>query len=673
MLKTLLLIALSLPALASASFSQVVDSCFGDGLGRPCKCGNDDTMNPATGGCLNSAGTGAVLSTNGSTGVAENDLQFTLAGGPPGALAVLTSGDNMLGGGIGILGLPVSDGLRCVGGNFKRHGGRALDSFGNRPVAWGAPGSAPLAGIIGQPGFVSGQTRHFQVRYRDDPMLNQCGFGTNTTQAISITFTPTTPVEPCDATAQMACIAAGNQPCTVGINSAACGPPIEPCTIAAQDACIAMNFEPCTVGVGSADCGDFVDPCTPMVLQACIEDEGLCACDSATGECIDNDEVIDTEGNCCLTSELDCTGICFGSMVTGSQGACCLPSEQDCNGDCNGPVGPDCAGTCDGLAITGANGGCCLPIDLDPCGVCGGDGTGTVGCGSGTVCGGLGTCVCDACDCPPPLFGAACSCTELSAVYNGIYQHSFIANIPETLMLTNASLSGEVWIKPTKIGAPIMTRLGGGVQWGFSTGVPGSTTVANQLRMWNGDACSACTLVGNAVIPLNVWSHVAFSWDHTTGQASLYINGVLDKVGAFVPRPVNPGQLLLGLYSTSYFGGNMDDARLWSTARSAAQIAANYDKSLPGLGNPDLVFNHNFQKWRPGDTECVDYSESGNHLVHSLFVEQSVNNAPAPPTQSSDSCPDDCNGVGACACGVCTCFDPTDTSFDCSITGGGGL
>ena len=312
MLRILLLLALPLSLLTSVSSAQVTHGCYGDGNGRACKCGNDDTANPASGGCLNSAGTGAVLSTNGNIGVAENDLQFTLAGGPPGALAVLTSGDNMLGGGIGILGLPVSDGLRCVGGNFKRHGGRALDAAGNRPAAWGAPGTAPLAGIIGRFGFVSGQTRHFQVRYRDDPMFSQCGFGTNTTQAISISFTPTTPVEPCDAAAQMACIAAGNEPCTAGVNSADCGPLIEVCTPAIQMACGDVGLLPCSPGINSAACGG--DVCSPQAIFNCVQ-AGLSPCLPGTTTC-------EPPCTCTITELLACVHAGMGACIMGGNCAC---------------------------------------------------------------------------------------------------------------------------------------------------------------------------------------------------------------------------------------------------------------------------------------------------------------------------------------------------------------
>ena len=164
-----------------------VSFCYGDGVARDCPCMNNDSMNPSTGGCLNSSGTGAVLSTNGDASVSSNDLQFGMTGGNA-SLAVLVSGDNRLGGGLGIIGLPVSDGLRCVGGTGRRHGNRALDAMGATTNNFG--NMSPAAGIIGQYGYVAGQTRHFQARYRENPMLGPCGTGINTSQAISITFNP---------------------------------------------------------------------------------------------------------------------------------------------------------------------------------------------------------------------------------------------------------------------------------------------------------------------------------------------------------------------------------------------------------------------------------------------------------------------------------------------------
>lgn len=98
-----------------------------------------------------------------------------------------------------------------------------------------------------------------------------------------------------------------------------------------------------------------------------------------------------------------------------------------------------------------------------------------------------------------------------------------------------------------------------------------------------------------------------------------------------------------------------------------------YDLSLLGPQISTLVFNHNMQSWTVGDLECIDYSDRGNNLVHSLFPVWDQNDLPGPNNPSShDLCPNSCNAAGTCDCGVCTCFDPLDLSYDCGISGGGG-
>ncbi len=169
--------------LNAGSGADFVSFCFGDGSGLACPCMNDSASGSG-GGCLNSAASSAVLAGSNSTSVAANDLRFDVSGATPSTFAVLVSGDNKLGGGLGVLGTPAADGLRCVGGGLLRHGTRSLDGTGSNIAPWGTG-----IGIIAGSGFVAGQTRHFQARYREDAMAG-CGTGQNTSQGVSVTFAP---------------------------------------------------------------------------------------------------------------------------------------------------------------------------------------------------------------------------------------------------------------------------------------------------------------------------------------------------------------------------------------------------------------------------------------------------------------------------------------------------
>ncbi|MEM7517163.1 MAG: hypothetical protein AAF368_09605, partial [Planctomycetota bacterium] len=182
--------------------SSFVESCFGNGgvsAGcTSCPCGND-APSAERGGCSNSAGASARLIARGRPSVSDDTLSVELRGAAPNTFAILSSGASLapanaanpcFGLNSGITS-PFFDGLRCVVQDILRHGTRATDAQGGVGVttAGFGPPWGPAGGLLAANGFVAGQTRHFQIVYRDDPMLG-CGTGQNTTQAVSIEMLP---------------------------------------------------------------------------------------------------------------------------------------------------------------------------------------------------------------------------------------------------------------------------------------------------------------------------------------------------------------------------------------------------------------------------------------------------------------------------------------------------
>lgn len=175
--------------------------CFGDGGPvpgcTPCPCGNEGVE---LGGCINSAGTSARLRTSGTNFVTGDFLGVELAGATPDTFAVLISGPNTLPANpaspcfvyeSGLTGGGLLDGLRCLGGGVTRLGTRAIDLQGNvgeTNAGWGA-GNGPDGGLAQAVGVAGGQTLMLQAFYRDDPALS-CGSGTNTSNAVAVTFEP---------------------------------------------------------------------------------------------------------------------------------------------------------------------------------------------------------------------------------------------------------------------------------------------------------------------------------------------------------------------------------------------------------------------------------------------------------------------------------------------------
>ena len=98
---------------------------------------------------------------------------------------------------------------------------------------------------------------------------------------------------------------------------------------------------------------------------------------------------------------------------------------------------------------------------------------------------------------------------------------------------------------------------------------------------------------GTAVVTSNVWHHAAATYDATTGTWKLYLDGALDRTlalgSAFQPQSASIQHAALGTSLTStgpsptaggFFAGVLDEARIWNVARSDAQIAANFNKTL---------------------------------------------------------------------------------------------
>ncbi|MEO0475345.1 MAG: hypothetical protein AAF085_05130, partial [Planctomycetota bacterium] len=179
-----------------------VEFCFGEAPQvagcTPCPCANDAAAGTRR-GCINSTGGSAQMLVSGNPSAAADTLRVEMRSGSPSSFAILTSGTTRapavstnpcFGLDTGIQS-PSFDGLRCVVQGVLRHGTRATDAsgdIGKTNAAWGTP-SGPPSGLIAFNGFTTGQTRHFQIVYRDDVQAS-CGRGQNTTQGGTVVVLP---------------------------------------------------------------------------------------------------------------------------------------------------------------------------------------------------------------------------------------------------------------------------------------------------------------------------------------------------------------------------------------------------------------------------------------------------------------------------------------------------
>jgi hypothetical protein len=172
MKSSLLLAALALPATLAVAGEVGTPFCFG----VECPCGNDDP----SAGCRNSTGSGATLTAFGSTSLSEDALGFEATNVAPNKVGLLIFGTSAAN-------IPFKDGIRCFGSGIQRFWKHENSNqagvlrYENVISQWG-----DVSGVH----FAPGDTRYFQVWYRDSGNASPCGTKVNLTHGVELTFTP---------------------------------------------------------------------------------------------------------------------------------------------------------------------------------------------------------------------------------------------------------------------------------------------------------------------------------------------------------------------------------------------------------------------------------------------------------------------------------------------------
>ncbi len=85
-------------------------------------------------------------------------------------------------------------------------------------------------------------------------------------------------------------------------------------------------------------------------------------------------------------------------------------------------------------------------------------------------------------------------------------------------------------------------------------------------------------------IPVNVWTHIAVTWDSVTGSLIGYRDGaeVFNTTNTFWPSQFDNVTLGIGWGTSRPYRGQLDEVRFWNTRRSAAQIQSSMSATLQG-------------------------------------------------------------------------------------------
>jgi hypothetical protein len=153
-------------------------------------------------------------------------------------------------------------------------------------------------------------------------------------------------------------------------------------------------------------------------------------------------------------------------------------------------------------------------------------------------------------------------------------------SVPDASSLDLTSgMTLEAWVKPTAGGSPwrtvVFKEQAGGMVYSLY-GNQGTGVALAQVNV-GGERNAA----GTSVLPLNVWTHLASTYDGSTLR--LYVNGTLvtsTAVGGAIPA--STGVLRIGGNSVwpEWFAGLIDDVRVYRVALTATQLADDMSRGV---------------------------------------------------------------------------------------------
>jgi subtilisin-like proprotein convertase family protein len=147
---------------------------------------------------------------------------------------------------------------------------------------------------------------------------------------------------------------------------------------------------------------------------------------------------------------------------------------------------------------------------------------------------------------------------------------------------TNSGISGPLNQPLTEYSLAIYPEHGG------TNGGIGVSIGTNGVEVIQHGASHFPVTLSHAVsISNSTFTHIAIV--HSSNVPTLYINGQLIKTGLSSLRPTFPSCGVSG-GSYGYFAGDLDNIRVWSSARTAAEISSNMYLEVP-ISSTNLIFN----------------------------------------------------------------------------------
>jgi hypothetical protein len=170
------------------------------------------------------------------------------------------------------------------------------------------------------------------------------------------------------------------------------------------------------------------------------------------------------------------------------------------------------------------------------------------------------------------------------------------------------SLTVEAWVKPSIVSGtrPIVHKFldGNTKDWGFAI-FDGTVEAGIESSADNWEVSGGSVAAG-------VWTHLAFVFDNNANLARLFVNGVQatqKTLSKDMPDSNAPIRIGRHGYDSDYFSGEIEEVRVWNTARSASQITAAMNGEL--LGNESGLIG--YWAFNQGSGQTAEDGTSNNN------------------------------------------------------------
>jgi hypothetical protein len=158
-------------------------------------------------------------------------------------------------------------------------------------------------------------------------------------------------------------------------------------------------------------------------------------------------------------------------------------------------------------------------------------------------------------------------------------------------LVFDTQMSLAVWVRSTSSNWTSNNRImGRGYAWAIQ--VQGSATAAFTALG------ESAPLVGTMPINDGYWHHIAVTWDITTGERKLYVDGILDAQDSFSPTAISNydrfaiAARATGTYDESnVYQGYVDDVRVYDSVLTAQEISDIVTPPDPCVENPAMDLN----------------------------------------------------------------------------------